>query len=106
MLFFSCLSEFGLLIVTWGLKGDGSMFDFTQDALRNNDDAEHMARIGDILIDTYDDIENMGKDQRHFSWIPTGFADLDSTVGNYAPCEGTGIFLCDYRWHDKKQYAA
>lgn len=56
------------------------MFDFTQDALRNNDDAEHMARIGDILIDTYDDIESMGKDQRHFSWIPTGFADLDSIL--------------------------
>lgn len=79
MLFFSCLSEFGLLIVTWELKGDGSMFDSIQDA-RSNVDTERPFRIGDILTDAYDYIESMGKNQRHSSGIPTGFADLDSIL--------------------------
>ena len=60
------------------------MFDSIQDAPSNNDDAEHMVRIGDILIDTYDDIESMGKSQKHFSGFPTGFADLDSILTGFS----------------------
>lgn len=59
------------------------MFDFIRDA-RSYIDTEHLFRIGDILTDTYDEIECMGKNQEHFSGFPTGFADLDSILTGFS----------------------
>ena len=48
MLFFSCSCELDLLTVTWGLKGDGSMFD----VFDGGDFLEH----GECLLWVHEDV--------------------------------------------------
>ena len=79
LLFFSCLSDLGLLTATCGLKGDGSMFESLQ-TMPCNTDKEHPLWIGDILPGTIDEIERLAKYRKCRLGIPTGFTDLDSIL--------------------------